>query len=256
MNVTEYENFTHLLLQNVQADWRVIGLVALGDMTGQKQAPDNWSPHQFLLVVKSGAQADFQHDFLWLPHPDRIIMSLHDDAHRVRIMYDIPHLVEFAVLDANELHGMRIGAYRILFSRGDIEGILTQISHQPPPIAYEPHHDLCMVLMLLYIGANHQARGDVLTAHIIIKCQVLHHVLPLLMNGAPLSTNLCENAQQLEFQQPSLAKQLTHALELPLMACAQAIYTLIAQHDVGIPFPHEMGAIVSQHLDDCANVRG
>ncbi|MCL4255495.1 MAG: aminoglycoside 6-adenylyltransferase, partial [Anaerolineae bacterium] len=94
MNLTDYRNFTHTLLQNVQADPRVIGLVALGSMAEQNRTPDDWSDHDFFLVVQSGTQELFRQDTSWLPYADRIIMSIRETQHGLKVMYDMPHLIE------------------------------------------------------------------------------------------------------------------------------------------------------------------
>lgn len=256
MNITQYRQFTQTLLDNIQADERVIGLVALGSMAEQNRIPDAWSDHDFFLVVQSGMQEVFRTDLAWLPHHDQIIMTIRETEHGLKVLYNIPHLIEFAVFDANELHGAKANDYRILLNRGDIDGIMAQISARPAKPDYHPQHDLLMVLALLYVGAGRYARGEKLSAHVFIKHHLLHHLLPLLMNTTPADTSRLDNLdpfRRFELVYPKLAEMLNHALGLPLIECAQAIYALIAQHDLGIPFPYDVGAVISRYLSDCAS---
>lgn len=256
MNLTDYRNFTHTLLQNIQADPRVIGLVALGSMAEQNRTPDDWSDHDFFLIVQSGTQELFRQDISWLPYADRIIMSIRETEHGLKVMYDIPHLIEFAVFDANELHGAKANDYHILLNRGDVDGIMTQISVPKPKPDYHPQRDLLMVLSLLYVGAGRYARGEKLSAHVFIKHHLIHHLIPLLIYANPTDITKLDNLdpfRRFELVYPQFASTLNSALALPIMACAKDIFALVESlsKSPNIPYPTQAAQIVRQYLDDC-----
>ncbi len=256
MNLTDYRNFTHTLLHHVQADPRVIGLVALGSMAEQNRTPDDWSDHDFFLIVQSGTQELFRQDLSWLPYTERIIMTIRETEHGLKVMYDIPHLIEFAVFDANELHGAKANDYHILLNRGDVDGIMTQISVRAPKPAYHPQRDLLMVLVLLYVGAGRYARGEKLSAHMFIKHHLIHHLIPLLMYATPADTSQLDDLDPFRrFEQvyPQVATALNQALALPIMPCAKGILALVESLS-GMPtiaYPTEVVQIVRQYLDAC-----
>ena len=256
MNLIDYHNFTHILLQNVQADPRVIGLVAIGSMAEQNRTPDNWSDHDFFLIVHSGTQELFRQDLSWLPYTERIIITIRETEHGLKVMYDIPHLIEFAVFDANELHGAKANDYHILLNRGDLDGIMAQISVRQPKPDYHPQHDLLMVLSLLYVGAGRYARGEKLSAHVFIKHHLIHHLIPLLIYANPTDTSKLDNLdpfRRFERVYPEIASALNQALAQPIIACAKGIFELVESLSKlpNIPYPTQAAQIIGQYLDAC-----
>src|SRR5207237_44114 len=55
MERTAYDRFSERLHQRLAADERVLGLVALGSMSGEPP-PDQWSDHDFFVITRPGEQ--------------------------------------------------------------------------------------------------------------------------------------------------------------------------------------------------------
>ncbi|HRF97159.1 MAG TPA: aminoglycoside 6-adenylyltransferase [Aggregatilineales bacterium] len=256
MNLNEYHEFTQLLLNKVQGDERVVGLVALGSMAEQGRTPDAWSDHDFFLIVRSGTQESFRQDLSWLPDIENIILTIRETEHGLKVLYDTPHLIEFAVFDANELHGAKANDYAILLNRADIEQIMVQISARPPKPAYNAVRDMNMVLSLLYVGAGRYARGEKLSAHAFIKHHLLHHFLPLLINLNDANREKLDNLdpfRRFEAVYPALAEKINTALCLSPVACAKALLdVLVEETEARIsPYPAKVVAVVRAYLDSC-----
>ncbi len=252
MNLNDYHQFTTVLLNNIQTDPRVIGLVALGSMAEQGRTPDNWSDHDFFVIVKTGEQESFRQNLEWLPYAEQIVMSIRETEHGLKVLYDIPHLIEFAIFDANELHGAKANDYHILMDKGDVKGIMAQISTRSPKPNNNSQRDLLMVLALFYVGAGRYARGEKLSAHIFIKHHLLHHLLPLLINLLGYNPKLdnLDPFRRLEQVYPDIATQINNALLLPPVSCALALLdVLVAQTQSRItPYPTEAVDVVRAYL--------
>lgn len=253
MNITDYHQFTQILHQNIYSDSRVIGLVALGSMAEQGgRIPDNWSDHDFFVIVESGTQESFRQNLSWLPYTDNIVMSIRETEHGLKVLYDIPHLIEFAIFDVNELHGAKANDYHILFDKADVKGIMAQISNPTPKRQYDPQRDLNMVLSLLYVGSGRYARGEKLSAHIFIKHHLLHHLLPLLIHllgNNPKLDNL-DPFRRLEQVHPHVADELNTALLLNPVSCALAILDIVVEqtHSRIKPYPAQVVDVVRDYL--------
>jgi hypothetical protein len=51
MHLDAYNQFTQGLVDNLSANERVLGLVAVGSMAATHHQPDAWSDHDFLIVT-------------------------------------------------------------------------------------------------------------------------------------------------------------------------------------------------------------
>lgn len=240
MKRDDYHHMTQQLLENLQADPRVVGLVALGSMAEQSRTPDEWSDHDFFVIVESGTQEDFRQNLAWLPQPEHIILQIRETAHGLKILYDLPHLLEFAIFDHTELRGAVVNDYTILLDRAGIAQIMPtcQPSPQQP---YNPRRDFQMVLALIYVAAGRGARGETLSAHAFIKHHLLHHLLPLLahLSGTPLEDNL-DPFRRFETTYPALGKRIHQALLLPPLDCAYDLLELLLEH---AHYPDDLSAL-------------
>src|SRR5207237_5609069 len=116
MDRTAYDRFSERLHQRLAADERVLGLVALGSMSGEP-APDEWSDHDFFVITRAGEQERMRTDLSWLADAGQIVLSYRETAHGVKVLYRNAHLLEFAVFDLEELSLARVNRYRTLLDR-------------------------------------------------------------------------------------------------------------------------------------------
>jgi len=103
MQRPDYERFTAHLRERLAADGRVVGLVALGSMSGEPPEPDEWSDHDFFVISRPGEQEGLRTELSWLPDAEEIAFSFRETAHGLKVLYRSGHLLELAVFDLEEL---------------------------------------------------------------------------------------------------------------------------------------------------------
>ena len=229
MNEKSYHEFTSALLASVAADARVQALIAVGSMAETGRKPDAWSDHDFFLIVQPDTEEQFRESLGWLPDAPRIILSIRETEHGLKVLYDTPHMIEFAVFSPQDLRFAKVNDYRVLLDRADITARMQSQSVQGPQPNTKPQRDFDMVMALLYVGAGRYARGEELSAHLFIRHHVLQHLLPWLIHlnaaTAPQLDNL-DPFRRLEQILPDIAAQLSAALSQPLPACGEALFNL------------------------------
>ena len=82
-----YHRLTERLREGLSAEARVLGLVALGSMSGDPPAPDEWSDHDFFVITRPGEQERMRTDLSWLPDAGQIALSYRETAHGVKVLY-------------------------------------------------------------------------------------------------------------------------------------------------------------------------
>ena len=186
MKRDDYNAFTDQLRLNLLDDERVLGLVVLGSTADRSHAPDEWSDHDFFVITEHDQQEWFRTHFDWLPDHENIVLTVRETAHGLKILYQNGHVLEFAVFDAEEIHMARVNDYAVLFDRGPVGVLLADVAARPTPsVEAYTHRDLGMVLSLLIVGAGRYARGEVLSAHVVIKQYALSHLMALLTRHLP-----------------------------------------------------------------------
>ncbi|MBZ0315920.1 MAG: hypothetical protein K8L91_05845 [Anaerolineae bacterium] len=187
MNLEQYHRFTQQLVTNLEADPRVLGLIAAGSMAAQGRHPDQWSDHDFLVVVESGQQEEFRQNLRWVPDDDHIIFSFRETEHGVKAIFDYGHLIEFAVFDPAELQMISANEYRLLIDRANLAPILTAIAEKTVANAAKASdtHYLGQFLSHLMIGAARYKRGEKLSGHRFIKDFAMVELLWLLGKYLP-----------------------------------------------------------------------
>jgi len=99
MKANEYQAYTSALVKQLEADPRVIGLLALGSMARTAHQPDEWSDHDFYVVTEAGQQEWFRTHSEWAPDADKLVLWFRETEHGVKGIYESGHLIEFAVYD-------------------------------------------------------------------------------------------------------------------------------------------------------------
>src|SRR5437868_13505770 len=111
MERDKYHSFTARLREGLEADRRVLGLVALGSMSGEPPEPDQWSDHDFFVISRDGEEERLRTELAWLPDPDEVVFAYRETAHGVNAFYRSGHLLEFAVFTLDELQLARVNRY-------------------------------------------------------------------------------------------------------------------------------------------------
>ncbi len=184
MTPEKYIAFTNNLISNLEADPRVVGLVAAGSMAKTDHMPDEWSDHDFWIITKPGAQEHFRTHYEWLPDSDCITLVFRETAHGLKVVYSHGHLVEYAVFDPGELQVARVNSYRVLIDREDVTAALADIHTRTVREADSRERDDAFLfgqfITNLMVGIGRYARGEQLSAHSFVKIHAINHLLPLL----------------------------------------------------------------------------
>jgi lincosamide nucleotidyltransferase B/F len=253
MELEAYRQFTENLKNNLEADVRVLGLIALGSMAEVTRLPDDWSDHDFFVITESGEQEHLRTDVSWLPYPERIVLNIRETAHGLKILYDDAHLLEFAVFDINELKQAHVNDYRILIDKAGLDAIVSQRVTDTLPIV-DTRRDVSMVLALLFVGAGRYARGEHLSAHLFIKTYALYHLLPLLRDHLMADDisrlDTLDPIRRFEQVFPEVGAEISQIMLLPILDAAQGILNLVDRllRDTMPDYPKQAFEVVSAYI--------
>lgn len=234
MTPGDYEAWTESLKLRLEADPRVLGLIALGSTARGDVAPDRWSDHDFFVIVRPGAQEPFRTDRSWLPHPDRIVLWHRETAHGVKALYDDGHLAEFAVFDLDELRVARVNRYQVLLDRGGVEEGVAAVAASTAAETRAARTDnawrLGQLLTCLLIGGGRDARGERLSGGTLVREQALGHLLVLLSHHVPSPRSALlddlDAFRRFESVHPELGREILDALRLETRDAARGLIAI------------------------------
>ncbi|MBK9091123.1 MAG: hypothetical protein IPL90_19635 [Holophagales bacterium] len=184
MDRPAYDAFSRTLTSALAADPRVVGLVALGSMSGAGVPPDAFSDHDFFVITVPGLQEDLRTDLGWLPGSGRAVLVHRETEHGLKVVLEDGHLLEFAVFDLDELHVARANRYAVLLDRGGVTERMALVAAKP----LESPADrwlLGQLLGNLLVGGGRAARGELLSARLFVAGYATGHLLRLLARHLP-----------------------------------------------------------------------
>jgi hypothetical protein len=234
VNVADYERFTDDLVARLRVDDRVIGLVALGSMATTDRAPDQWSDHDFWVVTINGAADAVRTETGWLPRSDHVVIAFTETAHGRGVIYADGHLVEYAVFDDHDVEIARANAFRVLLDDCGLEARMQAMvdrtiaeRHADDPTGADRFGTL---LAQITIGVSRHGRGELLSAHELIRGRAARTLVSLLASfvAADVEGRLDNLDPSRRFEQayPSLARDINDALDTPTLACAQSFLSI------------------------------
>jgi hypothetical protein len=253
MDPAAYSAFTDALSRRLDADPRVVGLVALGSMSGDGPAPDAYSDHDFFVVTRSGAQEAFRTDLDWLPESGRAVLVHRETEHGLKVVLDDGHLLELAVFDLDELLVARANRYRVLLDRGGVADRMAAVAAKP----VESPTDRWLsgqLLGNLLVGGGRAARGELLSARLFVAGHATGHLLRLLSRHvppeAPVPLDDLDPFRRFERAFPILGAELNAALSLPPLPGALALLDLASRELGGrvAAWPAEAAETVRRRL--------
>ena len=189
MDRPAYDAFTRSLASALAGDPRVVGLVALGSMSGDGVPPDGFSDHDFFVVTVPGAQESFRTDLAWLPGADRAALVHRETAHGLKVILEDGHLLELAVFDLDELRVARANRFAVLLDRGGVAERMVEVAGKP----VESHPDRWLsgqLLGNLLVGGGRAARGELLSARLFVAGYAAGHLLRLLARHVPAEADV------------------------------------------------------------------
>jgi hypothetical protein len=246
MDPAAYEAFTRALAARLEGDPDVLGLVALGSMSGEPPGPDAWSDHDFFVVTRPGAQERFRTDPGWLPAPERIALLHRETAHGLKVIWDDGHLAELAVFDPGELSLAKVNRHRVLLDREGTPGALAArmaevraaTVAQARASATDPRWEAGQLLGTLLVGALRAARGERASGDLLVRAYAARHFLALVHATVPPAPGArpddLDPFRRIEEAWPRLATALEAALAPSAPASARALLAL-ARETFGDP---------------------
>lgn len=258
MNLTEFQQFTHTLTENISRDQQVLGLVAMGSMAEQDYQPDTWSDHDFFLIVATGAQERFKQSLSWLPQPGEIVLAFRETAHGMKVLYRFGHLLEFAVFDLEELAQAKANRYAVLLDRADVSAQMATMAAKTAAAATNDapsdHSLLGQFLANLFVGVGRYARGEQISGRQFVHSYAVGHLLRLLARHVPAGERpLLDNLdpfRRFERVYPQLGHDLNHILQQAPPQAALALLDFADTHLANsiTDFPQEAVTVVRRHI--------
>ena len=229
----QYQRYCSRLQDSLQREPAVLGVVALGSMSGLGRAPDAWSDHDFFVVVAPGQQERFRTRLDWLPEAAQVVFGFRETAHGLKAFYGDGHLVEFAVFDPEELGLARVNRYAVLFDRVDIGQRLAAVRARTAEESNRSRADSARLmghfLGAVWTGAARYHRGE----HLSARSQLQDGVRPLaaLIAAHVPPADAAERddldaLRRFELAYPKLGPRIAEALSHAVPAAAPALLEL------------------------------
>lgn len=158
-----FDAYTDALVASVSARPEALGLVLLGS-GAERHRIDEWSDHDFYLVVEEDAAEAMRRDLSWLPDAGCIVASPRETAHGLKVVYDDGHVLEFAVATLAEVAGFGTNHWRMVFDRGAVEPVVRAAAERTTAPVPDDARDIGLFLAHLLIGTGRARRGEALTA--------------------------------------------------------------------------------------------
>jgi len=246
--------FTAALLQRLDPDADVLGLVLLGSSSGEPPGPDEFSDHDLFVVTRPGAQERFRTDLGWLPNAADLVLSFRETAHGVRALDRNGHLVELAAFDLDELSLARVNRYSVPLDRADVRARMARVRQATAAQTATPPDARWLAgqfLVELLVGAGRWGRGERISGHFRVRAGAVQHLLSLIRmratDAARATLDDLDPARRVETVAPELAREIDAALMLPLPACARALLAVGRQVAPDL-VPPEVPAALEQVL--------
>jgi len=228
-----FEDYIAELIHICEEEPDVIGLVLFGS-TADRSRMDEWSDHDFAVVTRSGAQSRLRGDLRWLPRCEELVLSVQERHGGFKAVYEDGHVIEFAVVDSEELREFHANAYRVAYGRSDVAEIMAEVAARPKALAEtDDAKSIRIFLALLLIGCGRARRGEALSAGQTIRSEALDHLLPVLahrLGGSGVDRlDSLDARRRFESVFPEAGATLTAALERSPETCARALLELSCQ---------------------------
>lgn len=266
MDRGDYQAFTERLRQRLAAEAEVLGLVALGSMSGEGAPADEWSDHDFFVVVPQGRAGHFRGRLDWLPQPEEVALSYRETAHGLKVILRSGHLLEFAVFDPEELCLARVNRYRVLIDRERIGERMAEVRAETERQvrAETERHDhgeapgddwlAGQLLADLLVAGGRARRGERLAGRQRLAAAA-GHLMRLAARHLPAdeagALDDLDPSRRFERAFPALAAEIEAALRREVPEAARALLQ-VAVRALGTRIPAEGAAAVARRLEQAA----
>ncbi|WP_428266838.1 hypothetical protein [Haliangium sp.] len=258
MKHAQYRDYTARLLERVQSEPAILGLVAVGSMAERSHMPDEWSDHDFWLVVEETEAERYRNEYDWLPTPEEIVLAFRETPEGVKVLYADGHLLEYAVFTLEGIKVAKVNDYRVLLDRAGISVRMDALrSDTRTWVASTDGDDGYLIgqfLTNLVVGVGRYRRGEKLSAHHFVKISALDHFVRLV--GRTLTAEHPELRDDLDPRRrfescyPELGQALEDILVVPIPEAARTLLALADElwRERLPEFPTQAFATVAEQL--------
>ena len=229
MDPIGYEAYTQELTSRLEADARVLALIALGSMA-EPALRDGYSDHDLWLVVAPGTEPDFLADLAWLPRPasDRLAV-VRFGTRGASILYTDQQVTEFAVFTEASLASQPTDRYRLLVDRLGLESRLPALvaTAQTRRAEMDRWPDaIANLALVVWTGVLRHRRGEFLASQKYLRYHAVEAILSVAQAAGRLAhpaSNFLDPWRRLESINPRLAAGLLSSFSQPAPAAARTL---------------------------------
>lgn len=222
--------FREALPADVRALPDVTGLVWAGASAEPSRA-DEWSDHDFFLVVRPGRGEHFRRGLSWLPWHEEIAFACRETEHGLKVVYCDGFVLEFAVFDEAELSHAVLNHHALAFGDEQLAAVLPSLVRNTVPVdplTIDDHLGLFYALLL--IGSGRYRRGERLVGGQFVRSHAVGHLLAVahavLPSERPEARDALDPWRRLELQFPEFAAAVEAAVALPVLTAAEHLSSL------------------------------
>lgn len=226
-----FDAWTDALVARLAQRPEVLGLVLLG--SGAERARlDEWSDHDFYLVVEPDVAERYRQDLWWLPEGPDIVLSPRETDHGLKVVLADGHVMEFAVASLEDVATFAAHHWRVVHDTGPVTSVLeacaARTAHE---IAARPAPDLPraagLFCSLLLIGVGRARRGELVAANAHVRMYALGELLDLVGALVPADPAALRDGldprRRVEDTFPGVGARIGAALDQPVEDCARAL---------------------------------
>jgi hypothetical protein len=231
-DISRFLTFNDSLAACAQENVDVLGLVLVGS-TAETFRADEWSDHDFFLIVKPGRGESFRKDLSWLPDFNEIAFSVRETDHGLKVVYNSGQILEFAVFEDPELELASINSWAVPVDRSNIEERVKAIQKRTNPRIFSVEEEWAFLLSTILIAIGRARRGELLIAGQGIRTRAMSHALGLLraakkpIAGTDHYEDNLDRFRRVEVQYPEEAKLLNSISEMPVEDGAKALLDFV-----------------------------
>lgn len=253
-----FEEYTRRLVRSVAARDDVEGLVLLGS-TAEPERVDEWSDHDFYLVVREGTQERFRTGLEWLPDAALIAFAVRETAHGLKVVLRDGHMLEFAVASPAEVATFAGSPYVVALDRADVATRMAAAPTAPPAAGVDVLREFRLFLATLLIGTGRARRGEELAGGQLVRGAAVEHLARVLSallappaSAAAAVSDPFNALRRFEQAHPEAGEALGDALARPVVPCAGRLLDVVEEHlaPVWDGYPAAEVAVVRRVLGD------
>lgn len=256
---TSFDAWTDALVARLAPRPEVLGLVLLGS-GAERSRLDEWSDHDFYLVVEAGSAERYRQDLEWLPDGPPVVLSPRETDHGLKVVLADGHVLELAVASLEDVAGFAAHHWRIVHDTGPVTPVIESCAMRTASeIAARPSPDLAraagLFCSLLLIGVGRARRGELVAASAHVRTYAVAELLDLVAGLVPADAAALRDGldprRRVEASFPEVGPHIGAALELPVEECARALLDIaeaVLAQRMGDTWPAEGAAAVRRTL--------